>query len=553
MTAGAPPVPGRERGVEILGRFAAGRASVRLVGGSGATDLDSAMLGWASAGDPRALTPSALREATGAWAVVRRSTDGSRLEAAVDQLGDVPLYWARQANETIVASDLRLLLAELGTPAAPHLPRVLEWIAWSFSDPLETLFEGVRTVPAGHRLVVDAGGAQLRRYWQPVAQLDNRADAETWLGRLRPELSGALRRHLPAEPYALLLSGGLDSSTLAGWITADETLPQPAVAASLRYPRLPSDETAYQEAVLRFTGLKPLVVEPQPFDVDAYVARITSAAMPVHVAAPETDELYRALGREGIHIAIDGVGGDELFAPIRWGIEELVLQRRWRTIGRWWGLQGGRGIRRELRGRLSDLDPVGTRGIRARRRVPAYVPAAARRLLGTRLVPPRSLPGIHATGRERAEYFTSAKLAVGRSIDASRSRVSDVEFRMPFFDVGLIELALGIPDSMRHRGDDARWLQREAFGSRLPSELLARRGKVHFDYRYAQHLQHPWVREQLETSHLAAAGLLDRDAVLADYDRLAEAVRTDIAHLPYLASPLWRVVGLETWWRAYVA
>lgn len=545
--------PGRQRGIEVVGRFEGGRASVRLVAaGDPPVSTDRALIGWATDGDPATLPIASLEGAKGQWAAVRTAGDG-RLEAAVDHLGDVPLYWASRSGTTVVSSHLPLLLTELGLRAQPHLPRVLEWIAWSFTDPLETLFDGVRIVPPGHALVVDEDGPRLQRYWKLEAHLDNRTSADEWMTRLRRGLNSSLRRHVPDEPYALLLSGGLDSSLLAGWITADDSLPRPAVAASLRYPGLPSDESAYQDAVLRFTGLQSLVIEPQPFDPDSYVDRIRGAATPVHVAAPETDALYRTLGHEGIHIALDGAGGDELFTPIRWGVEELLLQRRWGTLARWWRTQGWQGIRSGLRERAALLDPPGTRRWRARRRLPTYVPpAAARRYLGTRLVPERSLPGIHATGSTRAGYFTSAMLMVGRSIDNDQSRLSDVEFRTPLLDVDLVQLALAIPDSLRHANDDPRWLERQAFADRLPPELISRRDKVHFDYRYAQHLQHPWVRGQLETSRLAAAGLLDRDAVLAAYDELAAFVASDVTRIPTSTGRLWRIVALETWWREFV-
>ena len=538
----------------MIGRFSAGRSSVRLIGRDDVSaPLDAALIGWATEGDPTTLPLSDLGRPRGVWAVVRTASDGQRLEAAVDQLADVPLYWASHHGATIVASHLPLLLSDLGAPVAPHLPRVLEWIAWSFADPVETLFEGIRIIPPGHSLVVDEAGPRLTRHRQPTARLQNRPSADEWMDRLRSGLTAALRRHLPREPYALLLSGGLDSSVLAGWTTGDASLPRPAIAASMRYPGLPSDESGYQDAVLGLTGLDSLLVSPQPFDVEAYVDRIRVGATPVRVGAPETDALYRTLHERGIQIAVDGAGGDELFTPIRWGVEELILQRRWSALRRWWRTQGWAGVRRGVRERITRLDPPGPRRWRAGHRLPRFVPpATARRYLGTRLVPRRSLPGRHATGRRRAEYFTSAMMMVGRSIDADQARFSDMEFRMPLLDVDLIELALSIPDSLRHTGDDSRWLERQAFASQLPAELVARRDKVHFDYRYAQHLQHPWVREQLETSRLAAAGLLDRDAVLAVYDELASVVASDITRLPATTGALWCIVGLETWWREFV-
>jgi hypothetical protein len=59
------------------------------------------------------------------------------------------------------------------------------------------------------------------------------------------------------------------------------------------------------------------------------------------------------------------------------------------------------------------------------------------------------------------------------------------------------------------------------------------------------------VRAQLEGSRLVAAGLLDGAEVMTAYEELATAVETSIEAIPYLAGPLWRIVGLETWWREF--
>jgi asparagine synthetase B (glutamine-hydrolysing) len=131
-------------------------------------------------------------------------------------------------------------------------------------------------------------------------------------------------------------------------------------------------------------------------------------------------------------------------------------------------------------------------------------------------------------------------------------RQSGVEIRAPFLDLDLVELALTMPDWVRSADGDRRWAQRQAFASYLSPAVRARRGKVHFDYRLAQHLAHPWVRDLLERSQLAEDGLLERGPVLAMYDDLQAAVARDITTIPSLAARLWAIVGVETWWRYVV-
>lgn len=519
----------------------ASAAGLRLAG-------SHAVVGWAD----RPPRPPVDRTTApyGGWASLSVH-DGRRLDATVDHLGTEPLYWWSSGRVTVVATTVPLLRATAEVPREACLSHLLEWAQLTFTASGETAWAGVRTVPPGHTLRVAASGTELAAYWRPHARLDNDADIAEWGRRLRDDLRSSLDRCLPPEPTAVLLSGGLDSSVVAGWATVHPARP-PRLLAAVQYPGMPNDESAWQRAVADDIGLPLVTVTPRDFDPDRYLARLEATALPVLRPEPEILALYELLAGEGITQVLTGGGGDELFAPIRWGVEEMVLQRRWAALGRWWRTEGLGGIRDGVRRRFADLRPPAVEAARARRRRRPWIPDTAASHLGVRHLPPRVRPGRHATGRMRADFLVGGIAAVGAQVDAAMRRTTGIGMRHPFWDIPLIETALGIPGALLHDEDDVRALQRAAFADHLPAAIRGRRDKVHFDYRYAQHLAHPWVRDQLATSRLATADLLDRDQVLAALDEVVAAVDHDFQGLPPTVAPLWAVVGIEAWWRRYM-
>jgi len=478
--------------------------------------------------------------------------DGNRLEASTDHLGSRPLFWSRHDDVVIVATSLQDLLSLLPHRPRPNVGRLLEWLAYSVGAGTETLWEGVRVIPPGHLLSADRHGVRLQCYWRPESVPDATISVDDWVERLAHAMETATRRSIPHRPYGVMFSGGLDSSVLAR--CAVDLMPmRPPLLATVRYPGLPCDESPWQEAVVTGMDVAVIAVTQQPFDPEHYVGDTASSALPILRPEPEVRALLERVREAGVDVLLSGAGGDELFESSDVTLEELVLQGRLRELLHWW--QGGGGLERlQLQGRrlFGALVPGVVANAVVRRPPPPWIPraAAAAHHLDERLRGQRTRPGRNTSGRRRARELADGWASTGAAIDASTTRSSGVEFRWPFRDVDLIETALALPESLRARGDDTRWAQRTAARRWLPPALLERRGKVHFDYRYAQHLAHPFVREVLATSHLAEAGLLDRRVALQLLDQLLVAVDRDITTIPPLAGVLWSIVGAETWWRS---
>src|SRR5215468_1539291 len=142
-----------------------------------------------------------------------------RLLLARDRLGIKPLYYALTERELVFASEIKAILAAGAVAPALDTAIVPEFLANRFVAGPETFFQGVTKLLPGRTLTWSADeGVRERRYWSLPAER-NGADLSMVeaAGQVRAGLEAAVKSHLMSDvPLGLFLSGGIDSSALAG-------------------------------------------------------------------------------------------------------------------------------------------------------------------------------------------------------------------------------------------------------------------------------------------------------------------------------------------------
>lgn len=145
-----------------------------------------------------------------------------RMFCARDTSGQRTLYYRLNADTFAAASEIQQLLQDPAVPLEPNEEHIRESLVpfnmfRNEKDTAETYFAGIYAVPAGHTLLVERDREQLRRYWelQPPRELRYRTDDE-YAEHYRALFFEVVRTRLrTSRPVGVLLSGGLDSSSIA--------------------------------------------------------------------------------------------------------------------------------------------------------------------------------------------------------------------------------------------------------------------------------------------------------------------------------------------------
>ena len=233
-----------------------------------------------------------------------------------DQLGGRGLCWHRSGERLVFASDVRWLLRLLTTRPNPDPVAVAHWIGMSGVPATRTLYEGINRLDAAHLLRFGKRPESPHHYWSPRYARPNPASRDEHITALRGRIVEAVRRQTTAEPLAMLLSGGLDSSTVAAIAAGLGDDRRPRRAYSATFPDHPSiDEGDLVDLLCsRLDLTSTRVVVRSGSVVDGAAEYIDHWQLP-----PPSPNLFfwfplmRRAAADGMVGFLDGEGGDELF------------------------------------------------------------------------------------------------------------------------------------------------------------------------------------------------------------------------------------------------
>ena len=252
-----------------------------------------------------------------------------RLLLARDRLGIKPLYYADDGGRLVFGSEIKAVLAAPGMTPALDRAALGAFLSLRYTPAPWTLFEGISALPPGCRLVADALGTRVERWWDvPMGEPDGPPRSEEeYAAELEELLLDSVRAHLVSDvPFGAFLSGGLDSSTIVGMMS--RLLDEPVSTFSIGFAGQQdgqASELPYARLVAQRAGATRHEVE---IGVDDLVGRLEDAVwhldQPIGDVAVVANLLLSEAAAQEVKMVLTGEGGDELFAGYaRYSYERL--------------------------------------------------------------------------------------------------------------------------------------------------------------------------------------------------------------------------------------
>ncbi|HTY78726.1 MAG TPA: asparagine synthase (glutamine-hydrolyzing) [Candidatus Bathyarchaeia archaeon] len=410
----------------------------------------------------------ALPSLNGMFAFALYDGEKQELVLARDRLGIKPLYYAVLPDRLLFASELKALLAVW--PGEPELePGALtQYLQNRFNTGETSLVRGIRRVPPGHALVVDADlRVREHRYWSPFHVEPRDVSLDEAVEEFEPLFRQVMLEHLRSDvAYGLFLSSGVDSGSLLAMITEMTGRSVRTFSAGYDDARA-GDDLPQATAIAHRFGAKhtEIVLDRQKvFRRLPYTVWSTDDLLHDYACLPTSFLAEQAAGE--LKVVLTGEGGDEAFAGY------------------------GRYRRNLLQRLMKQLVASGSGGYRTR----TYWRASwARRVFG---------PELQAAAADHRAPFVAAWQAAPRSwshiaraqgIDLATYLPDDLlvkldrvlmgfglEGRVPYLDQRVVEFGLSLPDSVKLRGRRSKLVLRKWAERRLPSEHIWRRKRGFF-------------------------------------------------------------------------
>ena len=499
----------------------------------------------------------------GEFAFVLWDAGRRRLVFARDVFGQRPLFHARAAGATAVASEPQQLAAHPAVRPAVNEGAIAEYLTCAPMSMDETIWADVTRLPPAHAAAVSDGGLRRYRYWDfdPDARLEY-ARAEEYAEHFRALFREAIAcRTRGATSIGVFLSGGLDSSAIAGVAEgiARARGVAPVRAYSITFPGLDADETPYIDAVVAQWGLASHRLDARPAtrgEIERDVARFHD--VPTYPNGSVLDPLRRLAAPE-VDVLLTGIGGDDWFTGSPLHTADLLREGRFAAAVRQYRHDvalPGRGYTRAglLRAAIAPHLPRAARAMLrplAGSRRPSYrwirPEFAARVGLIERLRRPPGRPCRSLVQSEMHALANDVQQVMGYELEDRAASAAGLDQRHPFNDRRLAEFGFALPEAQRWSGGETKVVLRRALQAELPPLVHRRNDKAEFTSTLVDTIEALGGRAFLSRLRGAEAGWIDAAAIRSIYDEMVGLYRRGHESYIPLADAVWSVAAVELW------
>jgi asparagine synthase (glutamine-hydrolysing) len=486
-----------------------------------------------------------------------------------DRIGVKPLYYSIHDGRIVFASEIKALLEDPQQRRAVNEEAFFHYLSFLTAPAPDTLFQGIKKLPAGSCLKIGSDGTIIeRRYWDVLdhaGPIDN-ASEDDIIEMILAELRTSVKlRKVSDVPVGVFLSGGVDSSANAALFS--ETGGGPVKTFTIGYDGDYSschNETGYARMVAQQVGAEHHELLLSADDLISFLPQMVHLqdepiADPVCVPVYYVSKLAR---EQGVVVCQVGEGADELFCGYRGWKQSIRLQQLndlpMTSLLQRLGMYGLKIAGREesfphewLRRAAAGL-PIFWGGAEA------FDELQKQRLLSPRLrrqfsdrsswealAPIRDRFLERAWDRSPLAWMSYLDLNLRlpelllMRVDKMSMGVS-LEGRVPFLDHKLVELAMSLPQSLRLKNGEPKYLLKKAVRGLIPDAVI-NRPKQGFGVPL-----HEWFMQRL--------GRQARD-VLSDFcDQTDFFDKHDVQR--YIddgkGAKVWYLLNFAYWWKHYI-
>ncbi|MGH7455083.1 MAG: asparagine synthase (glutamine-hydrolyzing), partial [bacterium] len=417
-----------------------------------------------------------------------------RLMLARDRLGIKMVYYTIKSGCLYFGSEIRALLAcQQEKPEVDPVALNL-FLRYRFTPSPLTLFQGIRKLAPGTRLIVENGTARVERWWDfkpvPFDPMPTLQQAEE---ELRALYQRAVNKHLISDvPVGLLLSGGLDSGLLLAFMNHNDCSWKTfTVGYGKSYA---DDELADAARTAKFFNAAHASVEIDHETFEASLQKIVSF-LEEPIASPSVVPMYHLCerARQEVKVALIGQGPDELFGGYRRHLG-VYYGACWRALPQWLRAPLGACVSATTRSEwvkrgLHSLD-VPQRMKRYQQVFSIVTGEVIDDLFQDGILSPQKAgdtildcwhdlePLMENSDELAAFQFLEIRSTLPDELLMYADKLSmanSLEVRVPYLDHEIVEYVERLPASFKIRYGTGKWLHREVCKNFLPREIIQRK------------------------------------------------------------------------------
>jgi asparagine synthase (glutamine-hydrolysing) len=467
------------------------------------------------------------------------------LTIARDRTGIKPLYYTKIGDTFLFASEIKAILASKLIKAEIDNEGLHQFLTFLWAVPPHTMFKNIWQLPPAHFAVWKNNELKTQEYWDlDFSEEEQNSDENYWSERTLETLETCVNLEMIADvPLGAFLSGGVDSSSIVALMTKKHdkvsTYTTAISAEDLEFDIIP-DDVKWSRKMAEF------------FPIDYHETLLTpdlSTLLPklnYHQETPIIDMaipsfLISEKSRNSNKVMLSGMGGDEVFAGYP---RQMAMQ----IAGKFDFMPTA--IRKPLMKTVDNFLYGGMKGklTAPMRNAKKFVKSAAmdfeNRYLGF---------GTYWTDEMKNRLYTKDFVGEQNSFDAYRfhknyfeksknwsplnrllyvdfktfmpalnldttdktSMAANLEVRVPFLNNEMLDLSQKIPNQLKLKGLERKFILKKACEKILPNEIIYRK-KAGFGSPIRSWLRtslQPMINDLLSVETIKKRGLFEPNEV----------------------------------------
>lgn len=429
---------------------------------------------------------SAMEQFNGMFAFAFLNRREQKLFLVRDRFGVKPLYYTVTPQSFLFASTCTVLGKFVGKgPDLRYIARGLS--KWFFeSDDDISPFVGVNALPPAHyaevSIVNNEITSRIQKYYDLTEKVREKKEAisgkthNQLIEQLRTIFRESIRLRLRSDvPVGVSLSGGIDSSTVAAFASAEVS-----GLTGINYgdPANPLTEGPLVAKLAREFNMNPIFVWSSEEELrTAFWETLDAQESPIYGLSYIAEYMiYKRAHERGIKVMLGGQGGDESFMGYRkylfYYLQSLLKKRKFAKALQVSGWIAGNAWHQKSH--LKDYSLAIKRYLRDDG-------------IQSNLVLPETnfslnLGNSELWQRQITDLMITSLPTQLKSEDRNSMRNS-VETRLPFLDYNVVELGMALPPELKINKGYSKWAVRAIAAPRVPKEVRLARFKRSFDIR----------------------------------------------------------------------
>lgn len=494
----------------------------------------------------------ALTRFVGMFAIALWDRQEKLLYLIRDRIGEKPLYYGWLQEYLVFGSELKSLKAHYAWQQNIDPNGVALLLQYNCIPAPYTIYQDMRKLEPGHLLIInqernvtDVAYWELKNIINNPNNTSNFENPELAIDALEFKLKDAVRLQMLADvPVGAFLSGGIDSATIVALMQSQCS--RPIQTFTIGFEEAGYNEAEYAKAIAAHLHTKHTELYLSAEQTQAVIPDLaTFYDEPFADSSQLPTYIVSKLTRQHVTVSLSGDGGDELFAGYN----------RYSWVPKIWKYLAF--IPKPLRPLLSKVPfNMGNKVQKIARLMDADSPLAIYQKLLThwdtnanRTLLPDLTADLQSRSLTEIMMYIDTKRYLPDDILVKVDRAAmavGLETRIPFLDHRVVEFAWSLPDNLKVRDGQSKWIVRQVLNRYVPAELYTR-PKMGFGVPIDKWLRGPlkeWAQDMLSPSMLTKHNLVDTNAV-------QQKLREHLAGTRNWQYHLWDVLILQSWCEAY--